>query len=292
MHQSMRSFYPSSDRRTVYSMKTAPLVDWDAAQAAVAAAAPRVSDLLRSVTHPDVPALGSWSVTDVAIHVSLGLDAITAMARGGGGLLDDVWALAGLSSVLVAGEDERDLAQLADRIAASAAALLAVMTDVGHDESRRWLVQGIDFNLSSLLCHALNELWVHGRDIALADGRKWRIPRSDAALIVDGFLVPSIGGLGRQMVDQDNARGVAAVYDIRVRGGRRAVWRFDDGDLTVTPGPPTGPVDCHLSVDPEAFLLVAWGRLHQGGPIAKGQLLAWGRKPWLGLKLRSLLRNP
>jgi len=255
-------------------------------------AAARVGALLRSVTHPDVPALGTWSVTDVAVHLSHGLDAITAMARGAGGILDDVWALAGLSAALVEGEDERELARLADRIEASAAALLATVAAAGHDDTRAWMVQGITFTLSSLLCHALNELCVHGRDIALADGQHWAIARPDAALIVDGFLVPSLGGLGRAMVDQDRARGVRAAYDIRVRGGGRAVWRFSDGDFSIIPGPPTGPVDCHLSVDPEAFLLVAWGRLGQGGPIAKGQLLAWGRKPWLSLKLRSMLKNP
>jgi hypothetical protein len=78
---------------------------------------------------------------------------------------------------------------------------------------------------------------------------------------------------------------------VRLRGGGRAVLRFDDGDLTVEPEP-AGPVDCHLSVDPEAFMLVGWGRITQGPAILKGQLFAWGRKPWLGLKLRSLLRNP
>lgn len=273
-------------------MKMEPLVEWNAAQAALAKAGGRVSALLRSVTHPEAPALGSWNVTDVAAHVSHAVDAIGAMANGGGGLLDDVWKLANLSNALVEGEDERDPHRLADRIDSGVARLLAVVRESGHDDGRAWIVQGVEFNLSSLLCHALNELWVHGRDIALADGQKWPIPRADAALTVDGFLVAAIGGLGRAMVDQQRARGVRATYDIRVRGGGRAVWRFDDGDLTVTPGPPTGPVDCHLSVDPEAFLLVAWGRLRQGGPIAKGQLFAWGRKPWLGLKLRSMVRNP
>jgi hypothetical protein len=69
------------------------------------------------------------------------------------------------------------------------------------------------------------------------------------------------------------------------------VLHFDDGDLTVEPEP-SGRVDCHLSADPVAFMLVGWGRIGQGPAILKGQLLAWGRKPWLGLKLRSLLRNP
>ena len=67
---------------------------------------------------------------------------------------------------------------------------------------------------------------------------------------------------------------------------------FHDGDLVVTPGPPTGRVDCHLLVDPVAFLLVTWARISQWDAIPKGKLLAWGRKPWMGLKLRSLVKNP
>jgi len=37
---------------------------------------------------------------------------------------------------------------------------------------------------------------------------------------------------------------------------------------------------------------VSWGRVSQWPAIGRGQLLAWGRRPWLGLKLRALLRNP
>ncbi len=145
--------------------------------------------------------------------------------------------------------------------------------------------------MSSLVCHVLNELLVHGRDIATADGKPWPIERSHAGLVVNGFLFPAFANLGRSLVDQKVAAGIRATYDIRVRGGGRAVLSFDDGDLTVS-SEPSGPVDVHVSVDPVAFLLVGWGRTGQWGPIAKGKLLAWGRKPWLGFKLRSLLLNP
>ena len=67
---------------------------------------------------------------------------------------------------------------------------------------------------------------------------------------------------------------------------------FDDGGMTVEASRPRQKVDCHLSVDPAAFLLVAWGRISQWQAIPKGQLLAWGRRPWLGLQLRGLVRNP
>jgi len=97
--------------------------------------------------------------------------------------------------------------------------------------------------------------------------------------------------LGRGLVDQEKAAGVHATYDIRLRGGGRAFFVFDDGFLTVE-GPSSRRVDCHLSADPTALLLVAWDRQSQWPAIAKGKLMAWGRRPWLGIQLRSFMRNP
>ena len=86
-------------------------------------------------------------------------------------------------------------------------------------------------------------------------------------------------------------------------------------------------MDCHISTDPEAMLLLMWGgRRSQGRAITRGQIVAWepvnkgrsdasivakpqvsalrmgvrsslfsallGRKPWLGPALRSMIRNP
>jgi hypothetical protein len=51
-------------------------------------------------------------------------------------------------------------------------------------------------------------------------------------------------------------------------------------------------IDCHLWADPVALMLVVYGRIGQWGPIARGRLLAWGRKPWLGLKFKNLFFNP
>jgi hypothetical protein len=266
-------------------------VDWAEARAAVASSAPRVGQLLRSVTHPDAPALGDWNLTDVAVHLSHVLDAIAAMAKGGGSILDDLWNLSILSKALVKGEQTRNLAELADRIETTAADFLALQDQARDNGLHSWLIKGVDFPLSTLTCHFLNELLVHGRDIALADGVPWPIERSQAALVVCGFLFPALGALRRTMVNQAEAAGLRVCMEVRVRGGCRVYFRFDDGDFSVEPSP-WKAVDVRLSVDPAAFLLVSWGRVNQWGPIRRGQLLAWGRKPWLGLKLRDLLRNP
>ncbi len=268
-----------------------PEVDAAAAQAAVASAGSRVTALLRSATDPSSPAVGAWDLTDVAVHLSHTLDGITAMAEGGGSLLADLWQLPTLTATLLAGETERDLPAIADRIDASVAHFLAVVRAARPDERRAWLVKGTQLSIAELSCHALNDLLVHGHDIAAAVGAPWVISRSDARLALCGFLFPVLDRLGRAVVDQQAAAGVQASLDVRLRGGGRAFLRFQDGELSVQGSPP-GTVDCHLSVDPTAFLLVAWGRWSQWPAVLRGQLLAWGRRPWLGPKLRPMLRNP
>lgn len=268
-------------------------VNWAAARQAVAEAGPRVTAMLRAGSRTDAPALGVWDVAQLAAHISHAMDTIGAMSKGGGNVLEDIAGLSTLTRVMVEGEGRRPLADLADRIDASVAAFLADMeaAAASGDGSRAWMVQGTEMPLSTLTCHMLNELTVHGHDVATALGLPWKIDRGHASLIVMGFVLPALHTLGRDMVVQEKAGRARARFEVRLRGDGRAWLRFHDGDFSVE-GSPQGPVDCHLSVDPAAFLLVAWGRLNQWSAIPKGQLLAWGRRPWLGLQLRAWLRNP
>jgi uncharacterized protein (TIGR03083 family) len=247
--------------------------------------------MLRAARHPEAPALGDWDVTGVATHISHGMDTITAMSKGGGNILEDIDGLGTLTKVMVEGEGRRPLPELADRIDASVATFLAAMEAAGENSSHPWLVQGTEMPLSTLTCHMLNELTVHGRDIARAEGIPWPIDRDHATLIMKGFVLAGLHTLGRQLVVQEKAGDVRARFEVHFRGDGKAWMRFDDGAFSAEASP-QGPVDCHLSVDPAAFLLVAWGRISQWSAIPKGQLLAWGRKPWLGLRMRSWLRNP
>lgn len=274
-------------------MSATTTVDWAAAREAVARAGPRLTAMLRSATKPEAPALGEWDVTQVATHISHATDAIAAMTAGGGNLIADIEGLPVMSRVMLEGEGRRPLAELADRIDASVTTFLAGMEAAAAtgDTSHSWLIQGTEMPLSTLTCHVLNELTVHGRDIAVALGKPWPIDRADAALILQGFVFPALHTLGRAMVVQEQAGDKRARFEVRLRGDGRAWAYFDKGDFSVE-GEPQGKVDCKLSVDPEAFLLVSWGRISQWSAIPKGQLLASGRKPWLGLQLRSWLRNP
>ncbi len=277
----------------VTAVGTPLTVDWAAARRAVADAGPRLTSMLRAVRKPEAPALGEWDITELAAHISHGMDTITAMSRGGGNVIEDIAGLGILTKAMVAGEGRRPLGELADRIDASVAGFLAAMEEAAAagDSSHSWLVMGTEMPSSVLTCHMLNELTIHGRDIAMAEGVGWPIDRGHASLILQGFVFPALHTLGRDMVVQEGAGRKRARFDVHLRGDGRACLVFADGDLSVE-ATPEGKVDCKLSVDPEAFLLVSWGRISQWSAIPKGQLLASGRKPWLGLQMRSWLRNP
>jgi uncharacterized protein (TIGR03083 family) len=248
--------------------------------------------MLRTIRKPDAPAIGEWDITGVAAHISHAVDTITAMSKGGGNLIADIDGLELLTKAMVAGEGRRPLRELADRIDATVATFLPAMeaaAAAGVESQHPWLIQGTEVPDSVLTCHMLNELTVHGRDIAKAEGVPWPIDRGHATLILRGFVLTALHNIGRGLVVQEKAGN--ARFQVHLRGDGRVCMVFKDGNFWVEETP-QGPVDCHLSVDPTAFLLVAWGRISQWSAIPKGQLFAWGRKPWLGVQLRSWLRNP
>jgi hypothetical protein len=47
-----------------------------------------------------------------------------------------------------------------------------------------------------------------------------------------------------------------------------------------------------LSADPMAYLLVGFGRSSLWPVIARGQIFAWGRKPWLLARLPTYFMKP
>ena len=92
-------------------------------------------------------------------------------------------------------------------------------------------------------------------------------------------------------IDPTQTRGANLCFDVRLRNQWRLHFVFDDGTLSIEE-PSDRRVDVHISADPEVFMLVGYGRVGQWRAALKGQIVAWGRKPWLALKFGSLIRNP
>ncbi len=263
--------------------------------------------LLRSVRDPQAPAVGQWTLAEVAMHLSQAWMVVPGLARqdlsrvyevlpslagvAGASLIRDMGELGDVTTLAVRADPERDPTVLADRIEARAEEYFGECAAATADELRPWLVEGVTVRLSTLTHHLLNETVMHGYDIARADGRTWRVEPAHAAMVLGRFIVPVLQGLDGRALVNDKAAGVRVTYDIRIRGGDRFHFVFDDGALSIEE-PSSHRVDCHISADPVAFLMVVWDRQSQWKAIAKGKLLAWGRKPWLGPRLRVLMRNP
>jgi hypothetical protein len=67
----------------------------------------------------------------------------------------------------------------------------------------------------------------------------------------------------------------------------RAVRQSGVGDGAAEVRAASDPVDCVISAAPAAFLLVGYGRLPIRRALLRGGVLAWGRRPWLGLRFND-----
>jgi uncharacterized protein (TIGR03083 family) len=288
---------------------SATRADWQRAQDALREEVKRVTALLRSVRDPAAPAVGQWDIAEVATHLSQAWVAVTGLAwgdlsdlyelipsighRAGESLIRDIWELEDLTVLGVRSDPERDLAVLADRIEQRATRYFSECATYSPDEPRPWFVQGTRVPVATLTGHLLNETLMHGYDIARADGRTWQIERAHAAMVVQHLFVPVLQQLDpRALVNATKAAGLRATYELRLRGANRFHFIFDDGALRVGEPSPAVKVDCYISADPGAFVLVYWGRRSQWPAIATGKLRAWGPKPWLGPRFASLICHP
>jgi len=262
------------------------------ARAALRDVLPRLVALVRSVPDANAASVGTWTVGDVAAHLSQAFRAdIDAIA--GRPVPEAIVTKAGIAEAtakLLAEDGERDPAVLADRIEALAGEFDAVASR-SRSATVEWL-QGIRLPPSAVAGHLLEECLVHGHDIAKATGRPWPIRRQHALLAIDYFAVPLLAALPpTAWVDQERAGSFRARIELRVRGGRRTLMVLNDGSLTLDAGP-AREVDARISADPAAFLLVFIGRQGIWKPILEGKLAAWGPRPWKLARMFTVMSPP
>jgi hypothetical protein len=150
-----------------------------------------------------------------------------------------------------------------------------------------WYGPGLTRTPDCLTALALSELTVHGHDVATGAGRPWPISAKHARIILS-TVCPQMWPL---VVRPEACRGAPVTYEVRLRGnGPRFVVRVADGTAEVRSA--GGPVDCVISADPVTLLLVAYGRMPLGRALLRGGMLAWGRRPWLGLRYGGLFFTP
>ena len=169
------------------------------ARAALRDVVPSLVALVRSAPDANAASVGTWTVGDVAAHLSHVFRADTD-AIAGKPVPEAIVTKAGIAEAtakILAEDSERNPAVLADRMTT-----LATEFDDVASRSRsatvEWL-QGTHLPPSAVACHLLNECLIHGHDIAKAAGRPWPIQRHHALLAIESFVLPLIAvlwGLG------------------------------------------------------------------------------------------------
>jgi uncharacterized protein (TIGR03083 family) len=264
-------------------------------QTALRDAAIRAAAMLLTVPDPGVRVPGlDWTVTETAAHLVAEIEDYTDFVTGD---LDPRIGLAlsapdSTPTELSAASNRRQLeasaglglAELADRLVPAADAFGAA-TPGRSDDEPILTSNGLSTTVPAMTTALLGEVLVHGFDIARAAGLPWTIDPQEALQVLDGIMT-----MVPDYVDRQAAAGIHVTYELRLRKGPRYRLSIDDGTAEVSG--PGAKVDCWISADPVAFLLVGFGRIGQWGQILRGRMLAGGRKPWLGFKFGELLTGP
>jgi uncharacterized protein (TIGR03083 family) len=227
-----------------------------------------------------------WTVREPTAHVVTVAPRYAAGPERRGTWVDDPRGLPELNDAEIRSLGTHGMAELAERLRRDLAALCEQVEGYGSAPPSFRFHGGEPVAADVALGILLGELVVHGGDVAQALDRPWPIDPGHVALILDG-LAPILPG----WVDPDQARGLTATFEVRLRGQGAHVFAFQDGRLQVDPAEPRR-VDAHISADPAALLLVIYRRRSQWPQIAAGRLLAWGRKPWLALSFVRRFHKP
>lgn len=266
--------------------------DWNDALTAVQTMATRVATLIRAVPDPSASALGVWDAGQLSTHMAHVFEVDLDLILERPSPLADLDDLREQTQAWVRDDAAYDREALAARVEAGAAGFLAAAAALDGTEPRLWL-GGAKVTSSVLACHIVSESLIHGLDLSRAVGRPWPFERGHARLAFEGFICPMYRSLGRPeyAVHPRRAAGLRACYDIRIRGGGRLFFVFADGGLTIE-DPSDRRVDCHISIDPRALVLLAWHRASLPSTVVKGEVFPWGRRPWLSFRLPGLIATP
>jgi Mycothiol maleylpyruvate isomerase N-terminal domain/SCP-2 sterol transfer family len=245
----------------------------------------RFCALLRAVEDPKRSAIGKWDIGTTATHVGHVFRILPSVAYGTPSPVPNHRALADEWDRMLAEDRERDPKRVADRIDGYTEEFFDAIGRAKWTEPVVWhgRVRIPAYCLPSLL---LNETEIHGLDIARGEDRTWEIPKPQALNILIGLLP-----LLPHFVNHEQAAGVDTTWELKPRGGPNVYVTMREGKLSITEQP-SGKADCKISVDPATYLLVGYGRVSQWGALAKGKIVAYGRKPWLGLKFAKLFAAP
>ncbi|MEV5880877.1 maleylpyruvate isomerase family mycothiol-dependent enzyme [Streptomyces sp. NPDC052101] len=256
---------------------------------AIRGTAEEIAVLVRSASDTALAIPGAeWTIGEAAAHLAIANEVMADLAAGRERPYGD-----GSPQSLVRANAE-SLAVFGERRAEPLATMIAEQAEAFLDALSRPAVEGPapatplgPMNRPVLAAYLLTHMLGHGYDLARALKRPHMVDRARVAL-----CMPFILSVMPRVADPAATAGLTARYRIRLRGGESFGVSLADGAVQVTPGAPPQRADCTILLDPVAFLLIALGRLNPWRAVARGQVLAWGPRPWLASRFPTLFTAP
>lgn len=282
---------------------TAPVTEdqWSAVRDSVRATAGRFCDLVASVPDPAARASAGWSVADVTAHVTTISFLNTMLLRVAEppfqmpGLTEAIAATTvdtvhGLNDQVMSHFHERDVSRLLDTLRHHVGLMLTTSQDRDPDETVSWLGEARP-TLAGMFAHMVNELLIHGNDIASAVKVPWAMPAQDAALFFDLFYVGLANGEQGRLLDGSKRplrRRIAAEFRSGYTAPVTIVVR--NGQVSAEPAGPGA--DVKVRFDPAALNMMMFGRISKPQAVLTRKIIISGRRPWLMPAFLRTVRFP
>lgn len=274
---------------------------WSAVRESLRQTTERFAALVSTVPDCTVKATAEWSVADVAAHVAAIAWIDTALLQPGADpfpvpdlaeriavtTVDDVH---GFNDVVLSHVTERDpqriLAMLRDHVTR----ILDACADRAPDETLPWLA-GSQLPLAGLVAHLVNELMIHGDDIARAVKMPWDMPPEDAAYFFELFFIGLLSGQMGRIFDggkRPASRRIAVEFRSDYTTPVTVVTRA--GQVSVEP--PGSGADVKVRFDPVALNLMLFGRVSRPRAVLSRKVAVGGPRPWLMQAFSRTVRTP
>ncbi|YCK32746.1 maleylpyruvate isomerase N-terminal domain-containing protein [Actinomadura sp. ATCC 39365] len=272
---------------------------WASVRGSLKAATDRFAKLV-SIVDPHAMATREWTVAETAAHVTAIASLYTRVVRGdvttpfpelAGPILGaNVDTVSALNELAFEHFPERDPVVLAERLRGDVREILRAGAEVDPATPVPWLGDA-RVPVAGVLAHLLNELLLHGWDIARATRTPWSVPARDAGLFFDLFLIGMIrNDYGHLMDTGTPAPPRRITVGFHSAHTAPAALALDHGRVSVAEMGPQ--VDAHVRFDPAALNLLLFGRMSRTRAALTGKVAVWGRRPWLLPAFLRFVRLP
>jgi uncharacterized protein (TIGR03083 family) len=274
---------------------------WLEVRAALADACTRFETLIAGI-NARAMATAEWTVMDTAAHVTGIAWLYTALVVSDDtplpipGMREPILATTvdnihgGVNVQLLRRYPEREPDAVAARLRSSVDEILRLTADADPSRTITWL-GGSSVPLAGVLAHLVNEMLVHGSDIARGIGAPWQIPQEYAALFFELFLIEIMrNGLGILLDDHRPVRRGRIAVEFRSAYTRPVTVVVDSGHVFVEE--PSRDNDVRVWFKPTALILVLFHYMTHSRAAMTGSLTVWGRRPWLLAPFLKKIRLP